>query len=62
LAILTFGVDAVRAQQEPLPCLYGVPDAITPYYGVHPVAIYLYLRIRLEGRGGTPNAHGSGMH
>lgn len=42
--------------------LYGVPEAIVPYYGAHPVAVYLYLRFRLEGRGGTPHKHGSGMH
>jgi hypothetical protein len=31
--------------------LYRVPDAIQPYYGAHPVAIYAFLRFRLEGSG-----------
>jgi hypothetical protein len=31
--------------------LYRVPDALQPYYGAHPVALYLFLRFRLEGNG-----------
>jgi hypothetical protein len=28
--------------------LYGIPDAIKPYYGNHPVGVNVYLRIRLR--------------
>jgi hypothetical protein len=28
--------------------LYGIPDAIKPYYGDHPVGVNVYLRIRLR--------------
>jgi len=29
--------------------LYRLPDAIQPYYGEHPIAVYGFLRFRLEG-------------
>ena len=28
--------------------LYGVPDAIKPYYGDHPLGVNVYLRLRLK--------------
>jgi hypothetical protein len=28
--------------------LYGVPDAIKPYYGDHPLGVNVYLRLRLR--------------
>lgn len=28
--------------------LYGVPDAIKPYYGDHPLGVSFYLRLRLK--------------
>ena len=28
--------------------LYGIPDAIKPYYGDHPMGVTLYLRLRLK--------------
>jgi hypothetical protein len=28
--------------------LYGIPDAIKPYYGDHPVGVSVYLRLRLK--------------
>jgi hypothetical protein len=27
---------------------YGVPDAIKPYYGDHPLGVNVYLRLRLK--------------
>ena len=27
---------------------YSVPSAVKPYYGAHPVAVNLYLRVRLK--------------
>ena len=27
---------------------YGIPDAIKPYYGDHPMAVNVYLRVRLK--------------
>ena len=32
--------------------LYNVPAAIQPFYGEHPAAFYMFLRFRLEGKGG----------
>ncbi len=32
--------------------LYKIPAAIQPFYGAHPAAFYLFLRFRLEGKGG----------
>jgi hypothetical protein len=32
--------------------LYRVPEVIQPFYGEHPAAFYVFLRFRLEGRGG----------
>ena len=32
--------------------LYRVPAAIQPFYGAHPAAFYLFVRFRLEGKGG----------
>jgi hypothetical protein len=32
--------------------LYRVPGVIQPYYGASPAAFYVFLRFRLEGRGG----------
>jgi hypothetical protein len=37
--------------------LYKVPAAIQPYYGAHPAAFYLFLRFRLEGKGGGAERH-----
>ena len=28
--------------------LYGIPDAIKPYYGDHPLGLNVYLRVRLR--------------
>jgi hypothetical protein len=39
---------------------YRVPDAIQPFYGAHPAAFYVFLRLRLEGRNG--GAHGGMDH
>jgi hypothetical protein len=39
--------------------LYRVPATIQPYYGATPAAFYVFLRVRLEGRGG--GQHGVGM-
>ncbi|MGH9594264.1 MAG: hypothetical protein ACRD5L_14325, partial [Bryobacteraceae bacterium] len=40
--------------------LYGVPQAIEPYYGAHPAAFYLFLRLGLRH---SANSSGSGsMH
>ena len=27
---------------------YGIPDAIKPYYGDHPMGVNVYLRLRLK--------------
>jgi hypothetical protein len=31
--------------------LYGVPEAIQPYYGAHPVGVFVFLRARLKSMG-----------
>jgi hypothetical protein len=28
---------------------YRVPEAIQPYYGAHPIGIFVFLRTRLKG-------------
>lgn len=37
--------------------VYGVPTAIQPYYGEHPLGVMFFLRARLKGAGGMPGMH-----
>jgi len=37
--------------------VYGVPEAIRPYYGQHPAGFLFFLRARLKGSGGMAHMH-----
>jgi hypothetical protein len=37
--------------------LYGVPEAIQPYYGAHPAGVLLFFRARLKGSGDMAHMH-----
>jgi len=37
--------------------LYGVPEAIQPYYGAHPMGVLVFLRARLKGSGDMAHMH-----
>jgi hypothetical protein len=37
--------------------VYGVPEAIRPYYGQHPAGFFFFLRARLKGSDGMAHMH-----
>jgi hypothetical protein len=39
---------------------YGVPTAIQPYYGAHPIGAFVFLRVRLKGNDSMMHMHHGG--